>query len=187
MVFLKRKKNSMRGFTLIELLIVLAIISILAAVVAPSAFRAVENAKISKAITDVNAFQKATLAYYTDVGSFPKDIGPGMDPGFNTISAIHNWQGPYLDMGAPSGRLPKNPWGGKYDYELWESNESSSNWQKSVAGVWISIRGIPNSDIAEKLIQKGNLNILQGDPSDDNSYSDPKFLKVSFRIVKFNN
>lgn len=189
MVLWKIKKVPIKGFTSTELLIVLAIIAMLSVVVAPSSLRAIENAKVTKAISDISTFHSATMAYYTDIGSFPADAGTGYDPGFNTsynktVSTISNWQGPYVSMSASNGQLPKNPWGGSYDYELLEANENSSKWQKSVAGVWISIRGIPNRDIAENLIQKTNLDILQGDPSEDSS--NPKFLKISFRIIKFN-
>lgn len=187
-----RKKFKTQGFTLIELLIVIAIITILAAVVAPNAFRAIENSKITKALGDVDTFRKASLAYYADVGKFPIDIGPGGDPGFNTTSPLSGimtqndvlkWQGPYLDMNVSGGWLPKNPWGGVYDYECWTATSSSSAWQKEHAGIWITIRGI-NIETANKLIEKASYDYMEDDPSDDNSSGDPSIVKVSFRVVK---
>lgn len=185
MVFWKTKKVAIRGFTSPELIIALAIIAMLSTVVAPSSLRAIENAKVAKAVSDISTFHSATIAYYTDVGSFPDGSGPGSDPGFNTtLSTIANWQGPYIAMSASNGQLSKNPWGGNYDYELRESNENSSELEKSEAGVWITIRGIPKRDIAENIIQKTNFEILQGDPSEDSS--DSKLFKISFRIVELN-
>ena len=64
------------AFTLIELLVVIAIIGILAAVIAPNAFRAVEKAKVSHLAQNLGALRTAVLAYYADVGFWPPDVGP---------------------------------------------------------------------------------------------------------------
>ena len=63
--------NKNKGFTLIELLIVIAIIGILAAIIAPNAFNAIEKAKIAKVISDLNAIKTASLIYYADMGFWP--------------------------------------------------------------------------------------------------------------------
>jgi prepilin-type N-terminal cleavage/methylation domain-containing protein len=60
-----------RAFSLIELTIAIAIISILASVVAPNAFRAIEKAKVARAMADIKAIKVAALAFYRDVGLFP--------------------------------------------------------------------------------------------------------------------
>lgn len=74
-------RNS-RAFTLVELLVVIAIIGVLAAVITPSAFRAVEKAKVARALADAKALRAAALAYYADMGFFPQDVNRGFDPGF---------------------------------------------------------------------------------------------------------
>ncbi|MGI6284603.1 type II secretion system protein [Neomoorella humiferrea] len=82
MFYIPRKKlNNQRGFTLVELLVVIAIIGILAAVVVPGAFRAVENAKISRVVADVRALKAAGYAYYADAGDWPKAGQDAYDPG----------------------------------------------------------------------------------------------------------
>ncbi len=60
-----------KGFTLIELIVVIAIIAILAAIIAPNAFKAIEKAKVTKVIGDLNAIKKAITAQYADTHKFP--------------------------------------------------------------------------------------------------------------------
>ncbi|MCX7927171.1 MAG: type II secretion system protein GspG [Candidatus Omnitrophica bacterium] len=109
------------GFTLIELIVVIAIIAILAAVVAPNAFKAVEKAKISKALADWNAFKSASAAYYADTGQWPgrwnlwTRIGEtGLT---NNTFSLANWDGPYLE------KESAHPWGGMY----WLSRNADYN------------------------------------------------------------
>lgn len=70
------------SFTLVELIVVIAIIAILGAIIAPSAFKAIEKAKISAAIADIKAIKNAALGFYADTGTFPcnKAGGWGEDP-----------------------------------------------------------------------------------------------------------
>ncbi|MDN5346862.1 MAG: ral secretion pathway protein [Clostridia bacterium] len=116
-------RRDRRGFTLVELLVVIAIIGILAAIVLPSAFKAVEKAKISRVVADVRAIKAAGHAYYADTGDWPKsgqdayDPGPGDDYGFRYFMEADgsgSWNGPYLEK--PPGTTP---WGGYYRY--WKS------------------------------------------------------------------
>jgi len=114
---LSNLRRDSRGFTLVELLVVIAIIGILAAVIAPNAFKAVEKAKVAKVEADLKAFKAASLNYYTDTGKWPTDQGPGVDPGFVTnVDNVDGWNGPYLE------RWPADtPFGGKYDWDYWDS------------------------------------------------------------------
>ena len=42
-----------KWFTLIELIVVISIIAVLSAIIAPNAFRAIEKSKITKALSDI--------------------------------------------------------------------------------------------------------------------------------------
>lgn len=79
---IERYRKDEKGFTLVELLVDIAIIGVLAAVVSPSAFKAVEKAKVARAKADARALRAAALAYYADMGFFPQDVNRGFDPGF---------------------------------------------------------------------------------------------------------
>lgn len=126
---LKQACKGEKGFTLVELLVVIAIIGILAAIIVPNAFKAIEKSKAAAAEADYKAIKAAALNFYTDIGKWPDSSSAvGTDPGFVTkpstssnISSddLNNWNGPYLE------RWPeKNPWGGKYTFK----NEGSERY-----------------------------------------------------------
>ncbi|MGB0419307.1 MAG: type II secretion system protein, partial [Opitutales bacterium] len=66
------------GFTLIEMIGVLAIIGILSAAVAPKVIEAIRDAKVTSAISSVNAARTATLQYYAKYNSIPVDGTTGV-------------------------------------------------------------------------------------------------------------
>jgi len=61
------------GFTLIEMIGVLAVIAILAAVLIPKVFEAINNARVNNAAMTVNAVKTACIDHYAKFGSFPVD------------------------------------------------------------------------------------------------------------------
>jgi general secretion pathway protein G len=105
----KRRSFAMRGFTLIELLLVVAILSILAAVVLPKFTGRSEQARIAAAKTDISNIGTALDAFEVDCGRFPNT-----DEGLNALvqqpSNVQNWKG-YLVKG-----VPKDPWSHDYVY-----------------------------------------------------------------------
>jgi len=71
---MKQKKSfSKQGFTLIEMIGVLAIIGILSAAVAPKVIEAIRDAKVTSAISSINAARSATLQYYAKYDRIPTD------------------------------------------------------------------------------------------------------------------
>lgn len=105
------------GFTLIELLVVVAIIATLAAVVAPSIFRNVGDAKSASARTQLEVFALALSQYRLDNGTLPTTeqglsalrLQPSTPDADGNLPA--NWRGPYL-----SRVVPLDPWGRSYVY-----------------------------------------------------------------------
>jgi general secretion pathway protein G len=116
-------RRDRRGFTLVELLVVIAIIGILATIIVPNVFKAVEKAKVARVVADVRAIKAAGYAYYADTGDWPKAGQDFYDPGFGDEYGFlsfmkpdgsSGWNGPYLEK--PPGATP---WGGRYRY--WKS------------------------------------------------------------------
>ena len=107
------KLGSVPGFTLLEVLVVVAILGFLAAIVVPRIMDRPDEAKRVAAKADVGALVQALKLYRLDNGFYPStDQGLGaLVQRPTTQPAPNNWkQGGYLE------RLPKDPWGGDYQY-----------------------------------------------------------------------
>jgi general secretion pathway protein G len=100
------KKRAQAGFTLIELLIVLIILGLLGALVAPKMFQKVGSAKQKTTKTQIGMLGTALDAYRLDVGQYPKTL-----ESLRTKGEEKNWDGPYLPKD-----IPNDPWGNPYQY-----------------------------------------------------------------------
>lgn len=105
------KRN--RGFTLIEIMVVVVILGILAALVAPNVIRRIDDAQIAKVKQDIRSYETALNLFRMDNFKYPTS-----DQGLQALIAqpndptIRNWKsGGYL-----SGGLRKDPWGNDYTY-----------------------------------------------------------------------
>jgi general secretion pathway protein G len=101
-----------RGFTLIEIMVVVVILGILAALVAPQVIRRIDDAQIAKAKQDIRAYETALNLYRIDNFKYPTS-----EQGLQALvqqpndSSLKNWKpGGYIDG------LRKDPWGNDYHY-----------------------------------------------------------------------
>ncbi len=101
-----------RGFTLIEIMVVVIIIGILAAIVAPNVIGRVDDAQITKAVAEISNIENALKFYRLDNFAYPT-TEQGIDALVTKPNDpnVRNWKtGGYLD------RVPKDPWGNPYLY-----------------------------------------------------------------------
>lgn len=101
------------GFTLLELLVVLAIMGLLAAIVAPQVLRYLGSSKSQTAKVQIQNINAALELYRLDVGRYPTP-----DEGLRGLTvatpAAAGWNGPYLQKA--QGLV--DPWGEPYRYRI---------------------------------------------------------------------
>lgn len=105
-----RTKRIRNGFTLIELLVVILILAILAALIVPRLFSHVDDAKRSRALSDVQQLTSDLTRFRMDTGRFPTDE-EGLQALMSRPSDVNTWNGPYIE------KLPTDPWGSEYVYK----------------------------------------------------------------------
>ncbi len=137
-----------KGFTLIELIVVIAIIAILAAIIAPNAFKAVEKAKISGTIEDFRSIKTGSMAYYSDVGTWPINCTDSTTcaNGASFVAmngTIVGWDGPYLEKWPQTSK-----WSGVYQ---WTNDPADSTFGPTPAtGLrYVTVTAVPGTAAAK--------------------------------------
>ena len=108
-----------RGFTLLEIIVVITIIAILAAYIAPKVAGRADDARISKVKNDIQVLESALELYRLDNFKYPTS-----DQGLNALVVkpsddLKNWKtGGYIK------KLRKDPWGNDYQYAVPGRNNS---------------------------------------------------------------
>jgi len=99
-----------RGFTLIEIMVVVVIIGLLAAIVAPNLIGNIDKAAVTRAKGDIRSIETALNLYRLDNFRYPTT-----DQGLQALVTnpgevtARNWK-PYLNS------VPSDPWSNTYQY-----------------------------------------------------------------------
>jgi len=108
----KPRASTQAGVTLIEMLVVVTIIALFAALVAPRMLQKSDTARVTAARAQINSFMTALGAYKLDTGLYPST-----EQGLQALRArpqnVNQWQGPYLPQD-----IPVDPWGRPYVYRF---------------------------------------------------------------------
>jgi general secretion pathway protein G len=112
-VFRLTRTRLPRGFTLIEIMVVVVILGILAALVAPNVIRRIDDAQIAKAKQDIRSYETALNLFRMDNFKYPTtDQGLAALVAKPSDTSVRNWrEGGYI-----SG-MRKDPWGNDYHYQ----------------------------------------------------------------------
>ena len=109
------RQNSDRGFTLLEIIIVVFILSLLVAIVAPRIIGRTDEARVTGAKIQIRNFETALKLFKLDNGFYP-DTQQGLDaliekPATGRIPQKYK-EGGYLEQ----KKIPPDPWGNPYIY-----------------------------------------------------------------------
>lgn len=113
---MKRTGRFMRqedGFTLLELLVVLAILGLLAAIVAPRVISYLGSSRSKSAAIQVKNIAASLELYRLDAGRYPNEQ-EGLNALIKAPPGAAAWNGPYL---ADKSAL-NDPWGRAYHYAV---------------------------------------------------------------------
>ena len=106
-----RRRKSQRGITLIEMLVVVTIIALFAALVAPRMIGKADAARRTTTHAQINSFMTALGSYKLDTGNFPPT-----EIGLQALRVkpdnVPQWAGPYLPQD-----IPMDPWAHPYLYK----------------------------------------------------------------------
>lgn len=103
------------GFSLLELMVVIAVMAILGAFLFPKIKDVPDEARISKAMTNIAALEDALRMYYLDNGQYPT-TEQGLEalvskPSTDPLPRKYR-EGGYLEK----GKVPQDPWRNDYIY-----------------------------------------------------------------------
>ncbi len=116
----RRICKSEGGFTLVELLIVMVIIAALAGGAIPLVSKRAEQARHTRAVSDIENLSSAVDYYETDMGAYPDSLDALFTAPTDETQAA-DWQGPYLKR-----RIANDPWGQPYNYVVPGSHNTGS-------------------------------------------------------------
>jgi len=107
----RRRRARQAGVTLIEMLVVVTIIALFAALVVPKMLGRADQARVTSARAQINAFGTALGAFKLDTSTFPTSE-QGLAALRTRPPNMPLWNGPYLPQD-----VPLDPWKRAYVYK----------------------------------------------------------------------
>jgi general secretion pathway protein G len=105
------QRDGEAGFTLVEMLVVITIIAMIMALVAPRVLNYLSESKIKAAKIQIASMGSALDLFYLDEGHYPT-TSEGLVALVQRPENSPTWNGPYLK----GGYVPNDPWGRSYVY-----------------------------------------------------------------------
>lgn len=99
-----------QGFTLVEVMVVVIIITLMGAIVAPTVFNQLRKAEEKRVEADLRAVESALKLYRLDNFAYPSEA-QGLEALVAEPTTSRAWRGPYLES------MPKDPWDMEYQYK----------------------------------------------------------------------
>jgi len=125
-----RRRERAAGFTLIEVIVVIAVISILAAMAVPYAVKILDQSREEATRKQLEEIHRTilgdpkgpTAGFLGDMGALPAALDrlntQGTQPGrtYGPLGVKHGWDGPYVKMGYSGGAYLVDGWGTNLAY-----------------------------------------------------------------------
>ncbi len=105
------RRDGEAGFTLVEMLVVITIIAMIMALVAPRVLNYLSESKVKAAKIQIASIGSALDLFYLDEGHYPP-TSEGLAALVQRPANSPTWNGPYLK----GGFVPNDPWGRPYVY-----------------------------------------------------------------------
>ncbi len=108
-----KMKRHQGGFSLLEIMVVVVIIGILVAAIAPTLFGETEKARLTRVKVDIAALEDALERYKMDNFNYPTT-----DQGLEALVTKSNLppEPKHFKQGGYVRRMQKDPWGNDYQY-----------------------------------------------------------------------
>ncbi|MDC0598267.1 type II secretion system major pseudopilin GspG [Gammaproteobacteria bacterium] len=103
------QRKNIQGFTLIEIMVVVVVIALLGAMIAPTLFSKVQQAEETRIAQDIRTIESALKFYRLDNYRYPSQT-EGLTALHDKPANADRWNGPYLED------MPEDPWGVPYQY-----------------------------------------------------------------------
>ncbi len=113
------QRHKLNGFTLLEVIVVITIIAILAAYIAPKIAGRADDARVSKVKNDIQVLESALELYRLDNYQYPTE-DEGLKALVEKPSGAKAWK-----KGGYVKKLRKDPWGNSYHYSVPGRNDAA--------------------------------------------------------------